>query len=172
MTERRSWTWRETSATAAALVVGVLLGPYVMRASQPLPFVSDGGRVITIGELDDALLKLRSGEGPSDPGGSTIGLSFRTDDGQFCRSFALNPGPAGLACRERGDWVVEVLARNPRPRDGSAPAGYRQAGIPFPTAIRDAVQARLDGDLLTPADEEIAIAQGWKARTVLKDANP
>jgi hypothetical protein len=166
------WSWREWSAVAAALVVGVMFGPYVLRSSLPLPFVSEGGRIVAIGVLDAALMTQRSGEAGKDTAGTTIGMTFRTPSGQYCRTFATNRGPAGLACRERGDWVVEVLARNPRPRDGSAPAGYRQAGLPFPDLIRRAVEARITGTALTAAEEARGAQAKWRAERVLKDASP
>jgi len=169
---RPRWTWREGSAVAAALVVGVLVGPYVLRASQPLPFVSEGGRVVAIGTLDAALNTLRTGAMATDAYGTTVGTSFRTAGGQFCRAFATSRGPAGLACRERGDWVVEVLARNPRPRDGSAPAGYRLSGTPFPDVIRQAIAARISGAPLTADEESQAVRVKWRAERVLKDASP
>lgn len=169
---RPRWSWRELSAVAATLVLGVLLGPFVMRASQPLPFVSDGGRVVAIGALDTALMSQVSGATPQTADGPTIGMSFRTANGQNCRTFAMNPGPAGLACRERGDWVVEVLSRNPRPRNGSAPDDYRQAGTPFPEAIRQAVEARIDGDPLDSAQEKAMAARNWRRTPVLKDSPP
>lgn len=169
---RPRWSWREMSAVAATLVMGVLLGPYVMRASQPLPFVSEGGRVVAIGALQTALFSQLSGSAPKDEDSPTIGMSFRTANGQLCRTFAMNLGPAGLACRERGDWVVEVLARNPRPRDGSAPDGYRQAGTPFPDVIRQAVEARIDGEPLDTAQEKQMASRNWRRTPVLKDSPP
>ena len=169
---RPRWTWREGSAVAAALVVGVLVGPYVLRASQPLPFVSEGGRVVAIGSLDAALNTLATGATATDAYGTTVGSSFRTVTGQYCRAFATSRGPAGLACRERGDWVVEVLARNPRPRDGSAPAGYRLSGTPFPDVIRQAIAARISGAPLTADEESQAVRVKWRAERVLKDASP
>ena len=170
--DRPRWTWREWSAIAATLVTGVLLGPYVLRTSQPLPFVSSGGRVVAVGPLEAALQTQLAGS-PGTAGSETvIGLSFQTAAGDYCRSFATRRGPAGLACRERGDWVIEILARNPRPRNGSAPAGYRQAGIPFPEVIRQAVAARISGDALTAEAEARAVTQKWRAERVLKDASP
>jgi hypothetical protein len=169
---RPRWTWREGSAVAAALVVGVLVGPYVLRASQPLPFVSEDGRVVATGALDAALSTQRTGALANDTYGTTIGTSFRMANGRFCRAFAMNRGPAGLACRERGDWVVEVLARNPRPRDGSAPYGYRLAGTPFPDLIRQAIAARSTGAALTADEETQAARVKWRSERVLKDASP
>jgi hypothetical protein len=159
---RRRWHWQEWSAIAATLVIGVLLGPYVMRSSQPLPFISAGGRVVAIGGLERALMAQTSGATEATgSGGTAIGLSFRTNTGEYCRTFAMNPGPAGLACREWGEWVVEVLARNPRARQGSAEA-YRQAGTAFPAVIREAVEARISGEPLTGAEEVAQAARGWR----------
>ena len=159
---RHRWSWREWSAVAAALVLGILLGPPFLSASQPLPLIQEGGRVVAVGALETVLDGQATGVVGKDPLGTVIGMSFRAVSGTWCRSFATQRGPAGLACRERGDWVVEVLARNPRPRDGSAPDGYRQSGVPFPEAIRQAVAARQQGEALTPAAEAQAIAARWR----------
>ena len=169
---RPRWTWRECSAVAAARVIGVLVGPYVLRASQPLPFVSEGGRVVATGALDATLSTLHTGANANDLFGTTIGMSFRTATGQYCRAFATTRGPAGLACRERGDWVIEVLARNPRPRDGSAPQGYRLAGTPYPDAIRQAIAARRAGAGVSVEEEAQAAQVKWRPDRVLKDASP
>ena len=168
----RNWTWREASAVAAALVLGILVGPYVLRSSQPLPLVSEGGRIVAINDLDLALSTQLTGSPAQGKSGTTIGLSFRTATGTYCRTFAAQRGPAGLACKERGDWVIEVLARNPRPRDGSAPDGYRQAGTPFPDAIRQALAARMQKEPLTQAEEAHAIKFRWRSESVLKEASP
>jgi hypothetical protein len=156
------WTWRQVSAVAAALVLGVLLGAPFISSSQPLPLMSDGGRVVAVAALETALDTLPTGKQGTDSMGTFVGMSFRGNTGGWCRSFATQRGPAGLACRERGDWVIEVLARNPRPRDGRAPDGYRQSGAPFPEAIRQAVVARQVGEALSAQDEAAAIAARWR----------
>lgn len=156
---RPRWSWRESSAIAATLVMGVMLGAYVMRASQELPLMSEDGRIVAIGSLRTALTTQLSGAAPRD--GTTIGMSFRTANGQYCRTFAMNTGPAGLACREQGDWVVEVLARDSRPRIESGPGSYRQAGTAFPDAIRQAVEARIEGDPLDVGQEAELAEKNW-----------
>jgi hypothetical protein len=157
---RRTWRWQEWSAMAATLVLGVLLGPFVLRSSQPLPFMSAGGRVVAISELETALMRQASGSTPPGGGRTAIGMSFRSADGAYCRTFAMNPGPAGLACREWGEWVVEVLARNPRARQGAD--AYRQAGTAFPPAVRTAVEARIAGEPLSAEEEAAQAARGWR----------
>ena len=159
---RLRWNWREWSAIAATLVVGVLLGPYILRASQTLPFVSAGGRVVAIGSLERALLRQPSGGDEADGDGLAIGLSYRTNEGVYCRTFAMSRGPAGVACREWGEWVVEVLARNPRARQGNAQESYRQAGTAFPEAVRHAVEASIDGAPLTAAQEAELTQRNWR----------
>lgn len=161
MRPRRQWRWQEWSAMAATLVLGVLLGPYVMRASQPLPFISANGRVVAIGDLETALMHQPSGTQPAN-GHTAIGLSFRSSNGSYCRTFAMNPGPAGLACRQWGEWVVEVLARNPRPRQGTAADAYVQAGTTFPDAVRRAVEARMEGEPLSAEEEAAATSHAWR----------
>jgi hypothetical protein len=160
---RHAWRWQEWSAMAATLVLGVLLGPFVVRSSQPLPFVSANGRVVAIKDLEDALFRQTSGAANAEASGIAIGLSFRASNGSYCRTFAMNRGPAGLACREWGEWVVEVLARNPRARQGSGGEAYRQAGTTFPDAIRQAVETRIDGEPLTIEEESALTARGWRA---------
>ena len=156
------WTWRQASTVAAALVLGIMLGPPFLSSTQPLPLMSDGGRVVAVAALDAALDSLPTGKLGTDPLGTTVGMTFKSTTGAWCRSFATQRGPAGLACRERGDWVIEVLARNPRPRDGSAPAGYRQAGVPFPEAVHQAVVARQQGEALTADQEAQVLAARWR----------
>ncbi|MET0292595.1 MAG: hypothetical protein ABW136_09560 [Steroidobacteraceae bacterium] len=157
---RRGWQWQEWMAIAATLVIGVMLGPFVLRSSQPLPLMSAAGRVVAIGALETALMQKASGTGTDD--GMTIGMSFRDDDGSYCRTFAMNPGPAGLACREWGEWVVEVLARNPKARQGTGGETYRQAGTAFPAAVRNAVEARIKGEPMTAEQEAEANARNWR----------
>ena len=147
---------------AAALVLGVLLGPIVLRQSQSLPLMSANGRVIAIKEIETALMRQPSGaEHATD--GLAIGMSFRTRNGLLCRTFAMTLGPAGLACREWGEWVIEVLARNPRARKGATGEPYLQGGTHFPDVIRMAVEQRMDGAPLTAAEEAEATERAWRA---------
>jgi hypothetical protein len=119
--------------------------------------------VVAIRDLERALMQQPSGAVEADSGRIAIGMSFRTATGEYCRTFAMSPGPAGLACREWGEWVIEVLARNPRARQGSGPEAYRQAGTAFPPAIRTAIEARMEGQPLTPADEAAQTGKGWRS---------
>lgn len=162
-TGRRQWGWQEWSAIAATLVLGVLLGPYVLRSSQPLPFISVAGRVVAIKDLEQALDAQPSGAAHATANDIAIGMSFLASNGSYCRTFAINPGPAGLACREWGEWVVEVLARNPRARQGTGHEAYKQAGTVFPEDIRQGVEARIAGAPLTPGEEATQTARGWRA---------
>lgn len=157
----RGWGWQEWAAIAATLVIGVLVGPWVLRASQPLPLMSAGGRIVAIGSLEQALRYQQTGAQPRDAARTVIGMTFRDAEGQYCRTFVMEPGPAGLACREWGEWVIEVLARNPRVRHDDLGA-FKQAGRSFPPMIRDAIDARISGPPLTREDEKAAMARNWR----------
>jgi len=148
---------------AAALVIGVLLAPFVVRSSQPLPFISANGRVVAIKDLEEALYRQPAGALGADAKGIAIGSSFRASNGAYCRTFAMNPGPAGLACREWGEWVLEMLARNPRARQVAGQETYRQAGVTFPEVIRQGVESRIVGAPLTAEEEATQMARGWRA---------
>jgi anti-sigma factor RsiW len=155
----RRWSWREWSAVAASVTLGVLLGPAVMRQSQPLPFLEERGRIVAIGALNQELLQQVASDNVDDAS-SQVGVSFRAKDGRFCRSFSLRQGPAGLACRERGDWVIEVLARGAG-RAGSD-AGLRQAATAMPDVLRQAIEERIEGEPFDAAAEAQAIKKRWR----------
>jgi Putative zinc-finger len=163
----RRWSWREWSAVAASVTLGVLLGPAVLRQSQPLPFMEERGRVVAIGALNQELLQQVASDTTPDAS-SQVGVSFRAKDGRYCRSFSLRQGPAGLACRERGDWVVEVLARGAG-RAGSD-AGLRQAASAMPDVVRLAIEARIEGEPFDAAAEAQAIKKRWRNRPLMGPA--
>jgi hypothetical protein len=148
------WRAREWSAMAASLVLGVLVS---WKLLAPEPLIDTGsGALVARGALATALdRQLASTQRESDP--VQIGVSFRGNDGQYCRSFALkDAGTAGLACRADGEWHVAVTAAG-EASDG----GVRQAASP-PAAVLQAIEARMAGDALDAADEERAQRDDWK----------
>jgi hypothetical protein len=85
-----------------------------------------------------------------------IGLTFRTQDGRYCRSFALRAADtAGLACRVDGEWQIPVTAAAP-----ASDGGMHQAASP-PAAVLQAIEARIAGEPLDAAAEEQAQRDGW-----------
>jgi hypothetical protein len=91
-------------------------------------------------------------------------VSFRTADGRLCRELRLE-GPqvasTAIACRETGEWRVEVLVRA---QTQGATNGYRTAGANRDPALT-AVQQRLNIDTVLDAkSEDDAIAAGWRTK--------
>jgi hypothetical protein len=158
---RARWTWPQWGAMAASLVVGVLLGPLLLRPSAPqAPLETSGGRVLASGVLSRALSQqLSSARQPGAP--VAIGVSFRARSGGYCRTFVLHESQslAGLACREGPAWQVVALARSEAPAAGSG--GYRQAGSALPPAVARTLDELIAGEPLDAAAETAARAAGW-----------
>jgi hypothetical protein len=140
---------------AASLVLGALISWKVFVPADPIA-TRDGGLVARgtlTRALDSQLASTQSGDEPV-----SIGVSFRTQDGHYCRSFAVTEiATAGLACRVGDEWRIPVTATAP-PTDG-----IRQAASP-PPAVMQVIQARISGEALDAAGEEQARSAGW-ART-------
>ena len=105
---RPPWSVREWGALAATLVFGALLGPFLFRGSSGLPIESEDGRLVAASYLDTALSTQLAGtttEGVL----ARIDISFRAAGGEYCRTFVLQTGAGGLACRRDGRWSVELL---------------------------------------------------------------
>jgi hypothetical protein len=154
------WSWPQWGAIAASLVVGVLLGPLLLRPSAPRPpLETSGGRVLASGVLASALTRQLASAQPSGAP-VAIGVSFRARRGDYCRTFVLREGQslAGLACRAGPSWEVVALARSEVPGTGG---GYRQAGSALPPAVSHTLDEIIAGEPLDAAAEAAARAHGW-----------
>ena len=152
------WSWPQWSAIAASLVVGTLFGPLLLRSSAG-PVTARDGRLLAAGALAQALSQqLASTQAPD--AAVRIGLSFRSRDGAYCRSFLLPaPSPlAGVACREPDAWRLQVLAAA---APGAAASGYRPAAAAMPAAVTQAVDALIAGEPLDAAAEAAARSRAW-----------
>jgi hypothetical protein len=158
---RPRWSWPQWGAMAASLVVGVLLGPVLLRPSAPqTPLATSGGRVVASGVLARALSQQLASAQP--PGAAVaIGVSFRARSGGYCRTFVLRETQslAGLACREGPAWEVVALAQSEVPGAGG---GYRQAGSALPPAVSGTLAELIVGEPLDAASEAAARTAGWK----------
>lgn len=133
----RRWSAGALAAMAASLVLGLALGTQLRPASE---LRSDRGAVIAAGALGDALeTRLASAGGD----GVRIGLTFRSADGAWCRTFEQGPR-AGIACRAADGWQLRRL-EVARPGGGTE---YRQAGSDGITAAAQdmAADAPLDAE--------------------------
>ena len=151
----RPWRLREWTAMAASLVLGIFV------AGKLLP---GGGEVetrrnalVARGELMTALdSQLASNQGRG--AAVHIGLTFRDQQGAYCRTFvSRGMSTAGLACRRGGDWRIE--------QTNSVELGegdLRQAAASMPPALLQAVEARISGEPLDADGEAAAVRGQWK----------
>ena len=157
--------WRTFGSLAASLALGIGLGVLLFHRSNAILLKPSGGLV-----ADGALARaLSDGSGSSvDSSGTVqIGLSFVAKSGNYCRTFTLTktPAPSGLACREGGDWQIQLWsATSTGAAHGGASENYQPAGSAMPTALVNAVEERIVGDPLDQAGEAAALRQGWQVK--------
>jgi hypothetical protein len=156
---RRLWApWVAAGAMAAGTALGFLLAP----AFDAAPIGSRDGTLIARGELARALnSRLASEEDPTAPPQTRVALTFRSRDGNLCRSFISESGDddfAGIACRDGEDWRIALLA----PADAPAPGNFQQAGAAMPPIVRDGTQAMLQGAPFDAEQERAARDSDWR----------
>jgi hypothetical protein len=159
---RPRWSAREWTALAASLLLGVLLA----RVLPPVPGTTSDARFVDAamraqGELAQALEHGLAATPSTTTTRVALGLSFRSRDDGYCRSFTLAAQRplAGLACRA-GDapWRVVTLAE-------AAPAGggdLRQASSALPSSLLAEVDARMEGEPLDAGQERAARDARWR----------
>jgi hypothetical protein len=148
------WGGREWAAMAASLFVGGLITWKLLVPAEPRLMTVSGGSLVARGALSQALdRQLASTQRDSDA--VQIGLTFRTQDGHYCRSFTVREGgTAGLACRSGGQWHIPVTAAV------VSGEGLKQASSP-PPPVLSAIEARISGEALDAGGEENARLGGW-----------
>jgi len=149
------WSWPQLAALAASLLLGALLGPWLLRS--PASFVTRDGALVAGDTLAHALSQQLASSQPADAP-AQIGVSFRAHSGNYCRTFVLRGELAGLACLERGNWKLEAFAAT---EPGAGGSGYRPAGSALPPAIAASVDALISGAPLDAAGETAARERNW-----------
>lgn len=147
------------SAAAASVLVAALAGWLVPRGGEDRLIAEDGG-LMARGVLAEALTQRIAAEG-SRAKGVLVSLSFRAADGRYCRTFSLDLGIDGLACRGAGGWVVEAIGRSPAAETAVTPE-YRQASSALSPAVLAAITRWQGGDALTPEEERRIRDAGWR----------
>jgi hypothetical protein len=153
------WSSAQWGALAASLILGLLLGPWLMRGADRGPLVTSDGTLLAQGSLARALSE-QLASNQSATAAVQIGVSFRSHSGAYCRTFALREKSAlaGLACHEHGSWHVEALATG---ESQIAGGGYRTAASALPPAIAGTLETLIDGEPLDARAEAAARANGW-----------
>jgi hypothetical protein len=156
LSERRAqaWSFREWGAMAASVAAGLVLGVGVMNTNAPSIVVTDDG-VMARGALARALETQLAAD---EPGAARIGITFRTEDGRYCRTFSLvESATAGLACRDQDEWSVAMTAAH------ASGGEVRMAAAP--PEILAVVDAMIIGEPLDAAAEARARDAGWNPRS-------
>lgn len=153
LSDRRAarWSVREWGAIAASLVFGLFVGVSVMGNDAPLIDAGETG-LVARGALASALDTQLASE---QAGAVRIGLSFRAQDGRYCRTFDLTEvATAGLACRDVDAWNVTMTAA------GAGGGEVRMAGAS--REILAAVDAMIAGEPLDANGEVAARDANWR----------
>lgn len=145
------WSAREWGAMAASIAAGLFIGIGVMGADRPLMVATEDG-LAARGALARALDTQLAAE---ESDAVRIGLSFRDENGEYCRTFDLPDNDiTGLACRNDNGWAVQMATEH------EVGGEVRMAGAS--DAVLAAVEARIDGDILDAAAEAEARDAGWR----------
>ena len=159
------WSWQMLGGMAASLVIGVIVGRSGMPGQEAAMVSAQNGQLLARGTLA-AALSTQSGGDAVAGGPVKIGLSYAAKSGAYCRAFMLKEGPsAGIACRDNGDWRIQLLTREQagNPAGSQVGATYRMAGSAMPDSVLRLVDAEITGEALDAAGERAAIQRGWQA---------
>jgi len=157
--EREQRIWRHLplgAGLAASLVVGLFIGAELYHLRRTPSVVSGSNGVYAEGQLS-RVLDLQLAANQPDAADIKVGVSLRTADGKFCRTFTMG-SEAGLACREPNAWRIKVMETS-SPADKSA---YKTASSAVPSAVLEAAQSLMVGPALDAKSEAAAKASHWR----------
>jgi len=158
--QRRLPGWAAWGAIAATVLVAVVVGRVWMAASVPPLALGPNGQMAAEGPLASALNDQLASSGPAGKP-VVIGASFKSNAGQYCRTFQLTHGQglAGVACKAPQGWAIAMAMASPPPAQAT---GYRTAASETPAPVLAAVQGMIAGDALDAKAEAAAKAAGWR----------
>lgn len=142
------------AAMAATLALGLAVGNLIGQGGEGSQVTVDNGQLVAAASLDRALdTQLASAPVNS---GARIGLTFRTANGNVCRSFQ-DGAASGLACRENGHWRVEGLFQG---GEGQS-SDYRMAAGQDPR-LAELIDQAIAGEPFDAAQEKASREKGWR----------
>lgn len=144
----RQWRLPLWTSLAASVVFGIFIGQLIANVSGPQD-------VIATRSLNAALSSQASGVTKS---AVTIGLSYESKQGEYCRTFAINDAQpsAGFACRVNEAWQIRMLMPVAEISDN-----FRTASSAMPAALITAIDEHKKGDALDPETESALIESNW-----------
>ena len=160
---RRPGSWKLASrptasaaAMAASLAVGILGGWMLHGSNRTALFNDENHQVAAAGILERTLTRSLASETANGP--VRIGLSFASRQA-ICRTFSLNSGMDGLACRNRDKWIVQALVNGPNSRTATQ---FRLAASDTAPEIMSTVDRMIEGQPFDAASERRARDTAWK----------
>jgi hypothetical protein len=140
------------AAMAATLAIGIVAGTMISSDGGG-PVSVDGGKLYAAASLDQAL----NAQLASAPAGDVrIGLTFRDQAGQICRSFTQS-GASGLACRNGKRWQMRGMFAAPEGQSSD----YRMAAGMDPN-LAALIGSTASGEPFDAAAEKAAKDRGWR----------
>ena len=145
--------WAQAASFALVFAMGVAAGNSLFGGPAS-PIAPEGGRLVASASLETALDKQLASQ--PDGSGTRIGLTFRDQQGQICRSFS-DRAATGLACHEGGDWRVRALFQAPEGQDQP----YRMAAG-SDARLASLIESSIAGEPFDAAQEQQARDSGWR----------
>ena len=139
------------AALAATLAVGVFVGTMVPKGGGPVQI--EGGKMYAAAAVNKAL---DSQLASASAGNVRIGLTFRNQAGEICRSFTTQAS-SGLACRNHGHWQLKGLFAAPEGQAGD----YRMAAGMDPN-LAALVDSTMASEPFGTAQEKAARDKAWR----------
>ena len=140
------------AAMAATLAIGIVVGTRVPQETAA-PVQVEAGKLYAAASLNRAL----DSELASAPTGDVrIGITYRDNAGEICRTFTASAG-SGLACRNGSRWQMKGLFAAPEGQGSD----YRMAAGMDPN-LAALVDSTMAGAPFDAAEEKAAKAKGWK----------
>jgi hypothetical protein len=140
------------TAMAATLAIGIFVGTRVPQGTDT-PVEAQGGKLYAAAAVNQAL----DSQLASAPAGDVrIGLTYRDQAGEICRTFTARAA-SGLACRSGGRWQMKGLFAAPEGQGTS----YRMAAGMDPN-LAALVGSTMAGEPFDAAAETAAKAKDWK----------
>lgn len=147
---RQGFGIAQWGAMAATLALGIVVGQFGLGQNGG-PIAQQDGALIASGALENALER-QLASAQNDDSSYRIGLTFRSQSNQICRSFD-GESLAGIACKANDHWQLEDMI------PGKATGGYRQAS----SSEINARAAAMMADAPVDADSERKLMEkGWK----------
>ena len=147
---RRGFGIAQWGAMAATLALGIVVGQFGSGGNGS-PIAQQDGALIASGALE-TVLEEQLASVPSDDSSYRIGLTFRSQSDQICRSFD-GESVSGIACKANDHWRLEKMI------PGNATSEYRQAASSEINALAAAMMADAPVD---SAGERDLMENGWK----------